>query len=681
MSVNLSHQPGAKTAGSMPLKTPSRALPVTLLTLLLLAALALSGYNAGQVLPAERWLEAISQPPGTDVGRILFYYSLLPRMAVAILIGAGLGLVGVLFQQVLRNPLAEPATLGVATGAQLGVTVVTLGMLPGGEISQQMAAMAGAIIVSLLVFGIAWGRRMSPVTLILAGLVLSLYGSAVNNLLTLFHYQQLENLFLWSSGALNQQDWQTVGFLLPRLGIALLLALLLVRPMILLGVDDGVARNLGLGLNVARLAALALAIVLSAQLVNAVGIVGFIGLFSPLIAKLLGARRLIHRLLLAPLIGALLLWFADQALVWLAGVWREVPTGAATAVVGAPLLLWLLPRLRHSVAPATAVSPAAAEGSSRSQWSLLWMAAGLILLIAVVMTALMLGRNGYGWHWAGGSELRDLLPWRWPRILAALSSGVMLAIAGTLIQRLTANPMGSPEVLGISAGASAGIVLMLFLVPGDAFAWLLPAGSLGAAITLGLIILVSGQRHFSAQRMLLAGIALSTLFTTLITLLMISGDPRLGSLLTWISGSTYGIQAPQAVLTAVLALVLMLAVPLCRRWLTLLPLGGAAARSLGLGLTCSRLTMLLLAAVLTAGATLAVGPLSFVGLMAPHMARMLGMHKPIPQMLLAAMIGGVLMVFADWCGRMIMFPDQIPAGLLATFIGAPYFIYLLRRQS
>jgi iron complex transport system permease protein len=97
--------------------------------------------------------------------------------------------------------------------------------------------------------------------------------------------------------------------------------------------------------------ALTLAIVISALLVNAVGIIGFIGLFAPLLAKMLGARRLLARLLLAALIGALILWLSDQIILWLARVWREVSTGSVTALIGAPLLLWLLPRLRSISAP------------------------------------------------------------------------------------------------------------------------------------------------------------------------------------------------------------------------------------------------------------------------------------------------------------------------------------------
>ncbi|HEJ7840575.1 Fe(3+)-hydroxamate ABC transporter permease FhuB [Serratia marcescens] len=656
-----------------------RKLPLTLILLLLAAAGGLTIYNLAQQLPPAQWARALSAPDIDDVRQMLFHYSQLPRLTVSLLAGAGLGLVGVLFQQVLRNPLAEPSTLGVAAGAQLGLTIATLWVLPGGEFTRQLAAMVGAIVVGGLVFGVAWGKRMSPVTLILAGLVLGLYCGAVNSLLALFNYDQLQGMFLWGTGALNQQDWSAVQFLLPRLLVAGLLAALLLRPLTLLGLDDGVARNLGLGLSMARFCALGLAIIFSAMLVSAVGVIGFIGLFAPLMAKMLGARRLAHRMMLAPLLGALLLWLTDQVMLGVTQVWREIPTGAATALFGAPLLLWLLPRLRSAATPPpmNLGDKVPAERGNLPGWILV---GGLVLLIGLAL-ALMLGKNAGGWHWSLGAELDALLPWRWPRVLSALAAGMMLAVAGTLIQKLTGNPMASPEVLGISSGAAFGVVMMLFMVPGDAFVWLLPAGSLGAAVTLLIIMIAAGRGGFSTERMLLAGIALSTAFTTVIFLLLASGDPRMGGLLTWLSGSTYSVEPAQALRTALIAAGLMILAPLCRRWLTILPLGGATARSVGIALTPARLTILLLAATLTAMATLTVGPLSFVGLMAPHMARMLGFRRALPQMAIAALLGGLLMVFADWCGRMLLFPYQIPAGLLATFIGAPYFVYLLRKQT
>ncbi|UMX56705.1 iron chelate uptake ABC transporter family permease subunit [Escherichia coli] len=185
---------------------------------------------------------------------MMFHYSLLPRLADLLLVGAGLGLVGVLFQQVLRNPLAEPTTLGVATGAQLGITVTTLWSDSQRAMASQFAALAGACLVGLIVFGVAWGKRLSPVTLILAGLVVSLYCGAINQLLVIFHHDQLQSMFLWSTGTLTQTDW---GVALSVYGRKLLggvmLTLLLLRPLTLMGLDDGVARGSGLALSLARL--------------------------------------------------------------------------------------------------------------------------------------------------------------------------------------------------------------------------------------------------------------------------------------------------------------------------------------------------------------------------------------------------------------------------------------------
>ncbi|WP_449554674.1 Fe(3+)-hydroxamate ABC transporter permease FhuB [Lelliottia amnigena] len=659
------------------MKSRFALFPAILLSVVFIVALLLTWSNLSIALPRGQWGQAISVPDIDNIQQMIFHYSLLPRLAISLLVGAGLGLVGVLFQQVLRNPLAEPTTLGVATGAQLGITITTLWALPGA-LTSQFAALAGACIVGALVFGVAWGKRLSPVTLILAGLVVSLYCGAINQLLVLFHHDELQSMFLWSTGTLTQTDWSIVQRLWPQLLGGVLLTLLLLRPLTLMGLDDGVARNLGLALSLARLGALTLAIVISALLVNAVGIIGFIGLFAPLLAKMLGARRLLARLILAPMIGALILWLSDQIILWLARVWMEVSTGSVTALIGAPLLLWLLPRLRSMSAPAMD----AGDKVHAERQHILWFSlAGVGVLILVCWLALSLGRDASGWHWASGSLLNELAQWRWPRISSALIAGVMLAVAGCIIQRLTGNPMASPEVLGISSGAAFGVVLMLFFVPGDAFGWLMPAGSLGAAATLFIIMIAAGRGGFSPHRMLLAGMALSTAFTMLLMMLQASGDPRMAQILTWISGSTYNATGAQVVHSGMAMLLLLAITPLCRRWMTILPLGGETARAVGVALTPSRVGLLLLAACLTAVATMTIGPLSFIGLMAPHIARMMGFRRTMPFIVMSALTGGMMLVIADWLGRMVLFPYQIPAGLLSTFIGAPYFIYLLRKQS
>lgn len=116
-------------------------------------------------------------------------------------------------------------------------------------------------------------------------------------------------------------------------------------------------------------------------------------------------------MMLAPLLGALLLWLTDQVMIWLTLVWREIPTGAATALIGAPLLLWLLPRLRSSATP-----PPMDLGDKvpveRGRLPI-WILLGSVLLLAGIAVALMFGQNPHGWHWSVGSELQALMPWRY----------------------------------------------------------------------------------------------------------------------------------------------------------------------------------------------------------------------------------------------------------------------------
>lgn len=643
------------------------------LSALTLVAIGFAGVNFSQLVPAHLWWHSVWSPDGQDANQMLFHFSLLPRTVLSLLVGASLGLVGVLFQQILRNPLAEPATLGVSAGAQLGLALATLWALPGGETTRQLATIVGAVAAGAIVFGVASGRRMSPITLILAGLVVGLYCGAVKSLLTLFNHERLQSLFLWGSGMLNQYDWSAVSFLWPRMLIGLAIVLLMIRPLAMLSLDDAVIRSLGVNLTVARIAGLGIAMVLSAMLVSVAGVIGFIGLFAPLLARMLGARRLGPQLAVAMLVGALLLVISDQGIILLARYWREVPTGVATALVGAPVMLWLLPHLRHVNVPS--VDTARQSGRERALSTPLLILYGALLLL-LLLIALGSGQDQNGWYWS----LHEMWQWRWPRVVAALSAGAMLAVAGALMQKLTGNPMASPEVLGVTSGAAFGVVLLLLLVPGDVSSWRWLAGSAGAGGTLLLIMLLANRGGYSSSRLLLVGIALSTVFSTLLTFILASGDPRTGALLAWLAGSTYKVSPQQAYISALIALVLLSTTPLIRRWITIMPLGASVAQSVGVALRPARLLILLLAAGLVATATLVIGPLSFVGLMAPHLARFLGFRRALQQIVIASLLGGMLMLLADWLGRVLIFPYQIPAGLLATFLGAPYFILLLRRQ-
>ncbi|SDR22000.1 iron complex transport system permease protein [Paraburkholderia fungorum] len=655
-------------------------LPAAIGLLALGAALALSVDSLSAILPASQWWHALWSPDTKDIQQIIAHDSWLPRLVISWLCGATLGLAGTIFQQVLRNPLAEPMTLGVSAGAQLALTVATL-WAPALLGADQWIALGGALITAAIVFGLSWRSGLAPVTVAVAGLVVTLYCGSIGVALQLFYAPYLRGLFIWGGGSLVQQDWSNVTMLASRLAIGGVLAFLLLRPMTLFGLDDVNARSLGMSLRRMRLAALALAVVLSAAVVSAVGVIGFVGLAAPALAQMAGARRLSQRLVIAPLCGALILWLTDQAVQQLSGVMGDlIPTGAATALFGAPLMLMLLARMHRATRlpdgndNAARQHPVAAASLRRRLISVV-----VITLVALVL-ALDFGHGPAGWHFSSLDEFSRVAIWRAPRALAALAAGAMLAVAGTLMQRVTGNPLASPEVLGVSAGAALGLIAMVVGFGDAGHTARIAASAAGALAALLAILWFSQRSRFAPDRVLLAGVAIGALFQAVVAVAIASGGERATTLLQWLAGSTYTITPTDAALALVLCVGLCAATPLFNRWLQILPLGEASARALGVSTRGARFALLLLIALLTAAATLVVGPLSFVGLTAPHFARLLGARRPLQQVLLAAPIGALTIVVADWLGRALLMPRELPAGLVATLIGAPYLMWLLGRR-
>jgi iron complex transport system permease protein len=393
---------------------------------------------------------------------------------------------------------------------------------------------------------------------------------------------------------------------------------------------------------------------------------------------LLGARTMRQRLFWAPVMGAILLWLTDQCVQHLPLFHSEIPTGSATAAVGAPILLLIL--LRHQGHDPGGVLSASVVHRRATRPVML---IALLVALFVLFTALAvgLGETPIGWQWISPETADFVLPWRLPRVVAAGSAGTMLAVAGLLLQRLTGNPMASPEVLGISSGAALGVIILLFFIPGFSQMLMIAAACGGALAALFFVMILNWRSDFSSGRLLLVGVALATVFSALAAVLLTSGDPRSAVLLTWMSGSTYRVSWPGAQVAALAAIVLVVATCSTLRWLEIIPLGVTVSRSIGTHALASRLVIVSLTAVLTAAATLVVGPLSFVGLMGPHIVRALGIHRPLEQIIGAAVVGGTLMIAADWIGRNIFFPWQAPAGLLAALIGGPLYLWLLRRRT
>ena len=644
-----------------------------LLSLPLMVLLWLSLQQQGGIAQSA---QALLSPTFDNVDELLLHFAWWPRFTIALLAGGGLALAGVLMQQVLRNPLASPTTLGVASGANLALMAVTLlapGMLAIG--SEWIALLGGAAAMGL-VFALSWRRGLAPIAVVLAGLVVNLYLGALSTALLLFNHETLAGLLIWGAGSLAQNGWDGVASLAPRLAICGLAAWLLLRPLAVLELDDASAKSLGISLKHLRFAGLGLAVFITGSVVSVVGIIGFIGLAAPNIVRMAGARTLRARLLWSTLLGAVLLATTDLLLQRFSGmVATLIPTGAVTGALGAPLLMWLIPRLKlQGDRPPQASGVVITRHAAPHR-----LATGLLLaLVAAMVAGHLVGQGANGWSIIAPTNW-GVIEWRFPRVMAAAASGLMLAIAGTILQRLSANPMASPEVLGISGGCAIALILGIYLLPAPSNALLVAIGTLGALATLLVLVALNRKSGFVPERLLLSGVAISALFDAVRSVLLAGGDPRGQQVIAWLAGSTYYVDVGSALLVGSMAAGLALVSLPFTRWLDIMPLGTATARSLGIGLNRARLALLLLVALLTACATLVVGPLSFIGLLAPHMARLLGFSCARQHLVGAALIGMLLMVLADWVGRQIMFPYEIPAGLVASLIGGAYFMWGLRR--
>ena len=598
----------------------------------------------------------------------------LPRLTVAVVCGFALAVAGCVMQFVLRNPIASPTTLGVAAGAELGMVLGILLLPTGLAFPSFIPAFIGGCLATGLVFLLSSTRGYSPLHMVLSGMVVSLFLGSLNTMLLMLHEQKLTSLFVWGAGVLNQNDWSSTQVLIPLVSLPTFLLLLLQRPLSSLQFGDNVATSLGVNIKQIKLLCLSLSIFITAAVVSEVGIIGFVGIVAPAISRMLGVRSLAKQILSSGLIGGGVLLLVDLLIQPFSGVGGELlPTGAMTALLGAPFLLWLLQRTKlHSELKTRSEYVENFKHVSTSK-VLIAMALILFLVCAVSIT---LGKNQQDWSFDLDQSLLDL---RLPRVQVALLAGIGLAFAGTIIQRISNNPMASPEVLGISSGAALALVLGTLIGGAIGREQQMLLGTIGAASVTAVVWLMGRKHNFAPTQTLLTGIALSAGLDALLRISMSSGNDNATALLTWLSGSTYLVAQCDVMLLAIgVTIVGAFAIAL-NRWIELIGLGEVTTTSLGMNTTFVRLVLLLVVAALTTLCTIVIGPLSFIGLLAPHMARSLHQYKATPQMLTAALLGAIIMVVADWIGRTLWFPWQFPAGLLASLIGGGYFLFLMRR--
>lgn len=271
-----------------------------------------------------------------------------------------------------------------------------------------------------------------------------------------------------------------------------------------------------------------------------------------------------------------------------------------------------------------------------------------------------------------------LLDLRLPRTLAAFATGGLLAVAGALMQILLRNPLADPYILGLSGGAAVGALLAMLagvgtlLISGSAFA--------GAMLATLLVFgLAYGTGSWTPSRLLLTGVVVAAGWGAVITLMLaITPSYKLPGMLYWLMGDVSYARTPWPAVI-VLAVSIVLIMPLARN-LNVLARGPMQAAALGVSVRPLEWTVYLLASLLTATAVTTAGSIGFVGLIVPHMLRLVLGNDQRIILPASALAGGTLLVLADTLARTVIAPEQLPVGVITALLGVPMFLYLLHRS-
>lgn len=270
--------------------------------------------------------------------------------------------------------------------------------------------------------------------------------------------------------------------------------------------------------------------------------------------------------------------------------------------------------------------------------------------------------------------------YRIPRTLLGIFIGSSLAISGSVIQGVIRNPLASPDVIGITKGASLAAVIIIMIFP-SAPLFVLPLGSFIGALTISIILSVLISKFdVKGSKLALIGLAIGAICTAIVQFLLIRNPLDANNALLWLTGSLYGHNIASFYSLLPWFIITVPIVLLLGYQLDILNLGDHVAIALGARVKILKMTLLVLAVMLAGASIAVVGGISFLGLIAPHIARQLVGHKNIHVIIMSGLVGAILLTFGDGLARGIQPPLDIPVGVVIAIIGAPYFLFLLRKM-
>ncbi len=304
-------------------------------------------------------------------------------------------------------------------------------------------------------------------------------------------------------------------------------------------------------------------------------------------------------------------------------------------------------------------------------------------MVFVLFLSLSMGQEAINLFSLDPLQMKILFELRLPRVVVALLMGASLGLAGAVLQGVFRNPLADPYILGTSSGAALAAAFGLLASQGSAF-WLVPSLAFAGAVLTSGVVVALGRDTWGvrSERLLLAGVGIGFFLSAILMLVMsLAQADGVKRALLWMAGDLAGADWSLVPLAAILMVIGFLLAICRRRGLNALALGDEVAFGLGLEPARERIILVLAASLLTASSVALGGIVGFVGLMVPHGVRALVGADARRVLPLSAVGGGMLLCLADTVGRSILPPIEIPAGVVTALIGAPCFLFMLRRSS
>lgn len=595
---------------------------------------------------------------------------ILSRIGVCFICGVLLSLASLLLRKIMHNILVSDTTLGVSSASGFFLLLASLFFPFFYENFKIIIAFIGAIIILIPIFVLGYKKRFNNVSIILLGLISSLFFSALISLFILLYPEESKTFLFYNSGYFTQnglKDFFQIAFF-SSIGFVFLYFFSASFKVLTLG--DIVAKSLGVNVILSKIITLALSAYFIALVISFVGSIAFLGLFASILIHQFKFDDIKKEFLFCSLIGGFSLLNIDlilQLLQLLKDI--NLPTGSVVSFLGVPLLIYIIFK-KIKIYPN---NNDFLDGNYFFVSKYILFGIGFILLVLIFIVNLYFDFSNLSINFIISKEIIDL---RFYKLIILACSGALMAIVGFILQRLSFNTMASSEFLGINSGASLGVLFALWFAP--FFIW--PLALIGALIVLFLLIFLCFVKKINIQKIILLGVCIMFLTDSFFKLVLLSADVRVYSFLAFTQAGILNANSTNALIICIFTFVSFLIVPFFIRWLNALRLGEICAMSIGLDLFKIRIILLIFCALISVLIVLNTGPFSFVSLLAPHLANLFFVQNIKIKLFLAALIGALVMLLAEFLSKIFAFPYEIPLGIIATLLGSVYFIFMVRKN-